>query len=110
MAVNCFFSLSSLPYLLPITLLGVPVFIIHGDSDEAINVKHAHGLTKAAGNYSYDTWIVEGAGHNNIEADYRELYLEKITNFVRMLIQKKNDMNSVNSLSNLPINTTNTHI
>jgi dipeptidyl aminopeptidase/acylaminoacyl peptidase len=47
------------------TLAGRPVFIVHGDHDETIDVSQGRALAAAAtaGGSPVDPWIVAGAGH-----------------------------------------------
>lgn len=58
------------------------VFVLHGSHDAEIPVQHGIGLSEKAPQ-SFPMWVVEGAGHNNIEADFRESYLAHLNQFVR---------------------------
>merc|ERR1711991_1215772 len=46
-----------------------PIFIIHGEKDDLIPVHHAKILSERAPNL-YESWIMENAGHNDIETKY----------------------------------------
>jgi dienelactone hydrolase len=60
------------------------VFVFHGSQDAEIPVQHGIGLSERAPQ-SFPIWIVEGAGHNNIEVDYRPSYMERLNEFVRYI-------------------------
>jgi pimeloyl-ACP methyl ester carboxylesterase len=62
------------------------VFVIHGTADKEIPVEHGQGLAAAAPN-SFPAWWVEGAGHNNVEVDFREAYFAQLDQFVRFVEQ-----------------------
>lgn len=64
-----------------------PVFIIHGTRDEIVPCWHGRGLHEKcllAGN-SYDPFWVEGADHNNLEAQAGDAFYERIQRFLRFL-------------------------
>lgn len=64
-----------------ISLLNVPVLIIHGTEDETIPFYHGEILYKRA-NEPKEFYIIEGAGHNNTYLINSSEYFEKIAKFV----------------------------
>lgn len=58
-----------------------PVFVIHGTEDVEIPINHGIGISENAQN-AFPPWFVEGAGHNNIEAHWRETYFAKTRQFL----------------------------
>jgi fermentation-respiration switch protein FrsA (DUF1100 family) len=85
-----------------------PVLIIHGVQDVEIPVEH--GLVRychvllfslissisqflnyvvqalyEASNKQYEPWFVDGAGHNDVEVNFRNQYFHKIEQFLRFL-------------------------
>lgn len=51
-----------------------PIFVIHGDNDEAVPFSHGEALYDAASS-RIDPWFVENGGHNDIEQlHFREYY------------------------------------
>jgi len=68
-----------------------PVFIIHGEMDEVISVEHGKTLYRLIeGKTGWNPWWIENAGHNNIEYGFREMYLQKLAEFISVL-DSKND-------------------
>eukprot|EP00743_Colponemidia_sp_Colp-15_P008557 GILK01009313.1.p1 GENE.GILK01009313.1~~GILK01009313.1.p1 ORF type:complete len:333 (-),score=26.71 GILK01009313.1:51-1016(-) len=65
-----------------------PVFVIHGTHDQEIPFEHGVSLYSACSS-AVDPWWVKYAGHNNIENLYRELYLEKLKDFLQQLSRSK---------------------
>lgn len=63
------------------------VFVIHGTADKEIPIEHGRGLSEAA-HEAFKPWWVEGAGHNNIEVEFREMYFAKLDQFVRYIEAK----------------------
>lgn len=64
-----------------------PVFIIHGTRDEIVPVWHGQGLydvCKRKGT-AYDAYVIEGADHNNLEAQAGEAFYERFTRFLNHL-------------------------
>ena len=58
-----------------------PVYIIHGTRDEIVHVDHAHRLFEACANKDFEPYIVEMAGHNNIEKFAKD-YLQRVRKFI----------------------------
>lgn len=53
-----------------------PVFIIHGDSDIEVPIRHGQGLYNAVEpQYQYTPWWVTGKGHNDVITDNEEEFL-----------------------------------
>lgn len=67
------------------------VFIVHGVEDQEIAVAHGRVLAEAAPN-SFKPWFVQGAGHNNIEVDFRQQYFMRLTTFVRHIEATTNEV------------------
>ncbi len=63
-----------------------PVFVIHGTQDQEIPLHHGQMLASAAPN-KYQPWYVDGAGHNNIEVQWRETLFQQLLDFVHFLEQ-----------------------
>eukprot|EP00928_Gymnodinium_smaydae_P011763 TRINITY_DN14309_c0_g1_i1.p1 TRINITY_DN14309_c0_g1~~TRINITY_DN14309_c0_g1_i1.p1 ORF type:complete len:288 (+),score=28.93 TRINITY_DN14309_c0_g1_i1:84-866(+) len=64
-----------------------PVFIIHGTRDEIVPVWHGQGLhevCKRKGT-AYDAFIIEGADHNNLEAQAGDAFFERFARFLAHL-------------------------
>jgi pimeloyl-ACP methyl ester carboxylesterase len=59
-----------------------PVMIIHGTADEDVPIIHAYYLFENTPN-PYKPWYIEGAGHNNIERDWRYEFYTHVSKFVR---------------------------
>jgi fermentation-respiration switch protein FrsA (DUF1100 family) len=63
-----------------------PVFCIHGTHDAEIPFEHGMALYEATPpEFAFDPWWVKGAGHNDIETDYRPEYFEQLAGFLRAL-------------------------
>ncbi|CEO97374.1 Serine aminopeptidase S33 domain-containing protein [Plasmodiophora brassicae] len=61
-----------------------PILIVHGDEDEEVPVLHAKTLHEMS-HQRYPAWFVEGAGHNNIEVEYRGQYFDCLSKFLSFL-------------------------
>jgi len=59
-----------------------PLFVLHGTEDVEVPVQHGLALSESAPN-AYKPWIIEGAGHNNIEIMWREALWGRVREFVR---------------------------
>eukprot|EP01083_Nonionella_stella_P280471 954135_1 len=72
-----------------------PIFVIHGKRDEEIPWSHGQKLSDAAPN-PYPPWFVDGAGHNDIELKWRDVYFEKVRAFLSFVKQGpiKSNLNS----------------
>eukprot|EP01089_Gocevia_fonbrunei_P022657 TRINITY_DN9239_c0_g1_i1.p1 TRINITY_DN9239_c0_g1~~TRINITY_DN9239_c0_g1_i1.p1 ORF type:complete len:330 (-),score=47.31 TRINITY_DN9239_c0_g1_i1:28-1017(-) len=55
-----------------------PIFIIHGTEDLVVPYSHGTALFEKAGVNGYSFLSLEGAGHNDIEVDFGEQYLEEL--------------------------------
>lgn len=64
-----------------------PVFIIHGTRDEIVPVWHGQGLYEVCRRKgtAYDAYVVEGADHNNLEAQAGDAFFERFLRFLRHL-------------------------
>lgn len=63
-----------------------PVFCIHGTHDAEIPFEHGMALYEATPpEFAFDPWWVKGAGHNDIETDYREEYFDQLSGFLTSL-------------------------
>ena len=61
-----------------------PVFVIHGNEDQEIDVLHGKILSRIAPN-AFTPWFVPYAGHNDIEVMFPEALFEKLNQFQRYL-------------------------
>lgn len=68
-----------------------PVFIMHGTEDKEIPIVHGRTLASLPPN-AFKPWWVEGAGHNDIEVEYREAYFAKLEGFVRFVEHSANTL------------------
>lgn len=63
-----------------------PVFCIHGSHDAEVPFEHGLALFEATPpEFAFEPWWVKGAGHNDIETDYRSEYFTHIRSFLRSL-------------------------
>jgi len=63
-----------------------PVFCIHGSHDAEVPFEHGLALFDATPpEFAFEPWWVKGAGHNDIETDYRAEYFSNIRSFLRSL-------------------------
>ena len=69
-----------------VSRLQASLFIMHGTADKEIPVIHGQSLAAAAPR-AFPPWFVEGAGHNNIEVDFREAFFAHLDGFVRYIEQ-----------------------
>ena len=69
-----------------------PVYIIHGMRDEIVHVNHAFKLWDACPNKDFELYIVELAGHNNIEKYARD-YLQKVCKFIEHIDKQMEERN-----------------
>ena len=60
------------------------LFVMHGTDDKEIPIEHGRALSAAAPK-PFKPWFVDGAGHNNIEVDFREAYFARLDAFVRYI-------------------------
>ena len=58
-----------------------PIYIVHGQRDELVHVDHAKRLWEQVVNKDFELYIVEAAGHNNIEK-YAKDYLQRVRKFI----------------------------
>jgi pimeloyl-ACP methyl ester carboxylesterase len=73
-----------------------PLMVIHGTEDEEVPIENGLMIARNAQNpyrqVSYkDTYGivgVRGAGHNNIDMDFKVIYFQSLLNFVRFIEQK----------------------
>jgi len=80
-----------------ISKINAPVFIVHGSNDVVINQNHGrqlHTLLK----YPYEPIWIDGAGHNDIEADYFDQYISKMRQFISALDHEKYPKGPINKL------------
>jgi hypothetical protein len=56
-----------------------PIMLIHGKSDEIININHSYEMLKKIKNPSI--WFPSNGNHNNIFTRYRKKFLEKLNIF-----------------------------
>lgn len=61
-----------------------PVLILHGTDDRDVGWEHSKALYDAAPN-AEPPWWVKGAGHNNIETNWRDQYLQRLERFLSSL-------------------------
>mmetsp|Transcript_23348 Transcript_23348/g.38405 ORF Transcript_23348/g.38405 Transcript_23348/m.38405 type:complete len:268 (+) Transcript_23348:97-900(+) len=64
-----------------------PVLIMHGTEDEVVPFQHGVTLHRACKAPSTTVWI-QGAGHNDIEFKWRDLYFETLEKFLHTLDDK----------------------
>jgi fermentation-respiration switch protein FrsA (DUF1100 family) len=66
-------------------LAGRPIFIIHGEKDERINVRYGHELADAAvaAGSTPSTWFVPGSGHTKAMIDHPDEYERRLVAFFR---------------------------
>jgi len=63
-----------------------PVFCIHGTHDAEVPFEHGAALFEATPpEFAFEPWWVKGAGHNDIEIDYRPEYWTKLREFLHTL-------------------------
>lgn len=64
-------------------LNGRPLFIVHGDQDNLLPVKHAYALADAvrASGGQVEPWIAPGSGHVGAMFDYTDDYEERLVTF-----------------------------
>ena len=65
-----------------------PVLIMHGTHDIEIPVDHGIALYEAS-NKLYEPWFVDGAGHNDIEINFRNQYFQKLERFLVSLDKQR---------------------
>lgn len=58
-----------------------PVLIVHGTRDEEVPVEHGRALYEAS-NKLAEPLFIEGAGHNNIEMDFRSRWIRHLAAFL----------------------------
>lgn len=68
-----------------------PVLIIQGTRDEVVPVEHAEQLLAKCPHALKSMYLVEGAGHNNIEVVAGSPMFQVIQNFIDSLDSHKND-------------------
>jgi fermentation-respiration switch protein FrsA (DUF1100 family) len=59
-----------------------PTLVIHGTSDNVIDVSHGKKLFNGVKHDNKDCLWLEGAGHNDIESDYTNQYITKLQEFI----------------------------
>lgn len=65
-----------------------PVFCIHGTHDGEIPFEHGLALFEATPpEFAFDPWWVKGAGHNDIETDWRDEYFTRLRGFIKSVDQ-----------------------
>jgi len=66
-----------------------PVFIIHGTRDEIVPLWHGQGMYEALSKkgIAYDAHFVEGADHNNLEAQAGDAFFDRFAKFLQYLEQ-----------------------
>jgi len=67
----------------------VPIFIMHGTDDEVVPFRHGQALF-AKCQIGWRFLEVPGAGHNNIETHYVDLYMQNLQEFVAYLSKHYN--------------------
>jgi len=86
------------PFTLPIDIFAntdkvrnikVPIFIVHGLLDQVISVEHGKELYRlihtSNPKYAWEPWWISDAGHNDIEFNFHEAYLERLAAFIASL-------------------------
>jgi len=84
------------PFTLPIDIFAnqdkirrikAPIFIVHGVLDQVISIEHGKELHKLiqVPEYAWEPWWIPNAGHNDIEYNFHETYLEKLAIFISAL-------------------------
>lgn len=71
-----------------VPIIKAPVFVIHGTHDAEIPIDHGVKLYEASSKM-VEPWFVDGAGHNDIEVNFRGEYLKQVFNFVKF-VEKRN--------------------
>eukprot|EP01117_Protostelium_nocturnum_P019330 TRINITY_DN8358_c0_g1_i1.p1 TRINITY_DN8358_c0_g1~~TRINITY_DN8358_c0_g1_i1.p1 ORF type:complete len:302 (-),score=85.39 TRINITY_DN8358_c0_g1_i1:560-1414(-) len=68
-----------------------PIFIMHGDTDEVINVYHGQTLYEIIkeSEHAYEPWWIPGAGHNDIEHLHGKLFLSKLKDFITFTEERR---------------------
>ncbi|KAL4498482.1 hypothetical protein ABPG72_019600 [Tetrahymena utriculariae] len=67
-----------------IKFVNCPVFIMHGEKDDIIPIKHGKYLyKKLKQNSKYNPWWVKDANHNDIQYNNRQEFFERISNFLK---------------------------
>jgi pimeloyl-ACP methyl ester carboxylesterase len=61
-----------------------PFMVIHGNEDAEVKVNHGLVVAMNAPNL-HTRWIVEGAGHNNIELYNKNEFIKKVGAFIRQV-------------------------
>lgn len=63
---------------------GRPLFIVHGDADRLMPVKHAYALAAVVG---VEPWIAVGSAHVGAMFDYTDEYQQRLTNFFNQYLR-----------------------
>lgn len=64
----------------------VPMFFIHGDADTFVPTDMVYALYDQCASKKKDLWIVEGAGHAMAYSTAKDLYIQKINDFLTPLM------------------------
>jgi pimeloyl-ACP methyl ester carboxylesterase len=69
-----------------------PIFCVHGTHDSEVPFEHGLALFEGASpEFAFDPWWVKGAGHNDIEIDFRKEYFERLNGFLDAVAQHHGD-------------------
>lgn len=71
-----------------ISKINVPIFILHSDNDAVVPFTHGLALADKC-NSLWKFWTVKGAGHNHIEAFYRDDYIAYLTDFLKHITEEQ---------------------
>eukprot|EP00741_Cyanophora_paradoxa_P025004 tig00000319_g24136.t1 len=78
------FGFDIFPNVDKIRRVQAPVLVIHGTDDEVVPFAHGLTLYKMCANAAKPVWI-QGAGHNDIELRWRDLYFRSLEAFLASL-------------------------
>ena len=60
-----------------------PIFILHGMNDSEVSVYNSIGLSELCNTeYLYAVWLIDNAGHNDIDVVHRQQYIKHINDFI----------------------------
>lgn len=78
------------PVLDRVDSITIPVFIIHGRSDQIMGFHHSERLAAAFGSRA-DTWWIDGADHNDLLDVAGVEYFDRIESFARRVTAARDD-------------------
>jgi abhydrolase domain-containing protein 17 len=77
----------NLYFLVNVKKVEVPVLVIHGTQDNVINVSHGRELSNIINKeIKFQPLFIEGAGHNDIERLYSDVFFNQIKLFISFLL------------------------